>query len=398
MTRIWQHLTLAAACILLTATLAACNGQNFDTTADRTLALEAKIHALEESLEALSKENAALKSELANDRRINDLDSRLQELEAIAAEVQSLLPTLQTWLKDKNETAPLPQETVLERTARLAKSAGGEIHYLDHPQRQEPAILITPQKFIDGNTPLIVSLHGFGGNSADHALYVPLHRRLNTDGFALLLPNGIQNPDGNRFWNPTNQCCDSVKTGQDDFAYLSNLVAQANTIKDFGPLYFFGHSNGGFMSYWMACQGLPGLRAIASLAGTSYLDDSHCQGAPPVSVLHIHGTNDNTILFDVDSNPPTKTKAEPPFYAGAQEMITRWAQRAECHWLEPLEPYTTLDLDQHIPGAETQAHRLDPGCPNNINIELWLSQGSDHTPAYNNAFTNALLDWLLSQK
>ena len=42
---------------------------------------------------------------------------------------------------------------------------------------------------IDGG-PLIVSLHGYGANSADHSLYFPLHERVNEAGFGLLLPNG----------------------------------------------------------------------------------------------------------------------------------------------------------------------------------------------------------------
>ena len=46
-----------------------------------------------------------------------------------------------------------------------------------------------PLEIVDGETPLIVSLHGYGGDSAYHTAYVPLHERVNTDGFALLLPN-----------------------------------------------------------------------------------------------------------------------------------------------------------------------------------------------------------------
>ena len=57
--------------------------------------------------------------------------------------------------------------------------------------------------FVDGKTPLIVSLHGYGGDSAWHSVYMPLHERVNSDGFALLLPNGAPDGEGNRSWNPT---------------------------------------------------------------------------------------------------------------------------------------------------------------------------------------------------
>ena len=58
------------------------------------------------------------------------------------------------------------------------------------------------------------------------------------------------------------------------------------------------------MAHHMACKGLPGLRAVASLAGTSYVDDSSCDGAPPVSVLHVHGTADGVIRFEGDESEP----------------------------------------------------------------------------------------------
>ena len=247
-----------------------------------------------------------------------------------------------------------------------------------------------PLEIMRGETLLIVSLHGYGGNSADHSLYIPLHERVNEAGFALLLSNGTLDGEGNRLWNPVDRCCDPGKTGEDDVAYLTELVARAREVKDFGPVYFFGHSNGGFMSYYMACKGLPGLRAVASLAGTSYVEDSSCDGAPPVSVLHIHDAADNVILFEGDG--------EPAFYAGAQDMVMRWSQRIGCDWPVRYQPYATLNLDQYLPGPETQAFWLESGCADGINVEMWVAEGSGHSPNYGDDFTDALVDWLLAQR
>ena len=256
-----------------------------------------------------------------------------------------------------------------------------------------------PQEFVDGEAPLIVSLHGYGGNSADHTTYFPLHERVNADGFALLLPNGALNGEGIRFWNPTDRCCEGGKSGEDDVAYLTELVANARKVKDFGSVYFFGYSNGGFMAHHMACKGLPGLRAVASLAGTSYVEDSSCDGEPPVSVLHIHGTADSVILFEGDeTGRDTKGDGERAFYAGAQDMVTRWSRRAGCDRPEERRPYATLDLDQNVLGSETQSFRLESGCAEGINIELWMGTGSSHSPAYGDAFVDALVDWLLPQE
>lgn len=61
-------------------------------------------------------------------------------------------------------------------------------------------------------------------------------------------------------------------------------------------------------------------------------------------------------------------------------------------------PYATLDLDQYVPGAETHAFRLEPGCAEGVQIELWMSVGSSHVPGYGDAFVDALVNWLLSQE
>ena len=76
----------------------------------------------------------------------------------------------------------------------------------------------------------------------------------------------------------------------------------------------------------------------------------------------------------------------------------RWSQRAGCQWPEDPQPYPALDLDQFVPGPETQAFRLESGCAEGISVELWRGEGSDHFPGYGDAFVDALLDWLLSQE
>ena len=385
-------------CVLMAATLLACTGGDGSSAADeRMRELEAKASSMEDALENLTAENADLKGEIVVLReQLVDRDARLQKLKEVASKAEVDIPSKEQWSKSEDKQWALSEGAVVERTVSLMEGSGGEVHHVDHAGREYPTVMVAPQEFVDGETPLIVSLHGFGGNSAYQATYVPLHERVNTAGFALLLPNGAPDGAGNRFWNPTDECCDGGKSGEDDVAFLSELVANARKIKDFGPVYFFGYSNGGFMSYHMACKGLPGLRAVASLAGTSYVEDSSCDGAPPVSVLHVHGTADGVILFEGDESEQD-SKGESAFYAGGQDMVTRWSRRAGCEWPEQPQSYATLDLDQDVQGSETQAFRLESGCAEGIKIELWMGVGSGHAPDYGEAFVDALVDWLLSQ-
>ena len=457
----WRHIALLAACIALAASLLACAGGGQDSTIDeRMLELEAKAHSQEEALERLTGENARLREELAtvkqeqadfveaqeaadaareheeevadfeevqeqqlaaleegqanaeqrldaleesqadSGKRLDNLDGQVRGLETVASQVERVLPLVEKVFTDKEDSGKLqPQEgSPLERTAMLAEAAGGEVYNIDSGEPEERAILVMPPGPIDGN-PLIVSLHGFDGNSLLQSVYVPLHEEVVSRGFGLLLPNGTTDSEGRRFWNPTDLGSDTSKANTDDVGYLTGLVARAKELKDFGPVYFFGYSNGGFMAYHMACKGVPGLRAVASLAGTSYVEDSSCEGAAPVSVLHVHGDADTVIRFEGDvAKSVPKGDGEPAFYASAEEMVTRWAARAGCQWPADPQPYATLDLDGYVPGAETQAFRLEAGCAEGISIELWRGEGSSHSPGYGGAFVEALLDWLLSQR
>ena len=395
--------SLVAVCVLLAAALLACTGGSEDSAVgERVTEPEAKINSLEERLADLEEDQTR------TGERVDDLDARIEGVEEVASKLESAPLDKEQWSKDKDEWQSPTDGDVLERTARLAEDAGGEIHYVAHPERGGRSVLVTPHppvipaKAGTHRTPLIVSLHGFGGNSADHITYVPLHERVNAGGFALLLPNGVLDDEGNRFWNPTDdeftKTEKSGKSGEDDVAYLTELVAEAKKVMDFGPVYFFGYSNGGFMSYHVACKGLPGLRAVASLAGTSYVGDSSCDGASPVSVLHVHGTEDDVILLEGDeSESDSKDDGEPAFYASAQDMVTRWSRRAGCDWPERPQHYATLDLDRYVSGSETRAFRVESGCAEGISIELWVSVGSGHVPAYGAVFVDALVEWLLSQ-
>ncbi|MCE2459080.1 MAG: hypothetical protein J4G14_14915 [Dehalococcoidia bacterium] len=78
-----------------------------------------------------------------------------QQVSATEAKTQS---TKKQWSEDKDEWKSLPDGTTLERTARLAEDAGGA-------GRGDRTVLVLPTDFVDGRTPLIVSLHGYGADS-----------------------------------------------------------------------------------------------------------------------------------------------------------------------------------------------------------------------------------------
>lgn len=88
-------------------------------------------------------------------------------------------------------------------------------------------------------------------------------------------------------------------------------------------IYVFGHSNGGFMAYWLACELSDEVTAIAVLAGSDYPTDADCQPSRPVSVLHLHGDDDELVFYEGGSTfgEPVNIATSP--YPGAAEVRDR---------------------------------------------------------------------------
>ena len=252
-----------------------------------------------------------------------------------------------------------------------------------------PAQLQLPADRGDEAIALVLSLHGYGADAEGQDQYFGLSERVTEYGFALITPRGTTDDRGNRFWNATDGCCNFHNSEVDDHAWLSALVAEARDIVDVSGVYVVGFSNGGFMAYRLACDGLDGLVAIASLAGSSFGDPERCADARPISVLQIHGDADQSI-------PYQGTLEYDGGYPGAEELVNRWALRAGCD-VEAVAELPSIDLVEDIDGDESTVQRTREGCDSGITIELWTIQGADHVPWFQKNWPDRLLNWLFSE-
>ncbi len=254
---------------------------------------------------------------------------------------------------------------------------------------ERPVEVYVPSSYQEGTPmPLVILLHGYGAGGAVQDLYFGLKPIAESRGFLYAYPDGTPDADGKRFWNATDACCNFGQIDVDDSAYLQGVVddIKARYTVDPKRVFFLGHSNGGFMSYRMACDHADTIAAIASLAGAMPTDTSKCQPSEPVAVLQIHGTADDTVLYDGG-------QIQGISYLGAMDSVKAWAGFDTCEMTTT--PGADLDLESTIAGAETKTEGFG-GCQGNSRVELWSIEGGGHIPSISTDFTPQVIDFLFA--
>jgi polyhydroxybutyrate depolymerase len=264
------------------------------------------------------------------------------------------------------------------------------------PDPARPYTVFVPTSYHQGAPmPLVILLHGFGATGAIQDAYFGMQALAQSKGFLYVHPDGTLNQLGKQFWNATDGCCGYHST-VDDVAYLTGIIDQVSTKYDVDPkrIYFIGHSNGGFMSYRMACELSGRVAAIASMAGATFDDPTKCNPSEPVSVLQVHGTADRTIAYTGGVTPVINGT-----YPGAEQSVATWAKYDGCTGTRDAVG-GEMNLEPNIAGAETQRSAFT-GCPKGIDVQLLTVQGGPHVPTVafpdqSRPMINAMVDFLLA--
>jgi polyhydroxybutyrate depolymerase len=252
-----------------------------------------------------------------------------------------------------------------------------------------PVEVFVPSGYQDGTpAPLVLLLHGYGASGTVQELYFQLQPLAEARGFLYAHPDGTFDTNNSRFWNATDACCNFFGSEVDDSAYLRQVVDEIKGRYTVDPkrVFFVGHSNGGFMSFRMACDHADTIAAVASLAGAVAADPAACAPSEPVAALQIHGTADDTVLYDGGTIGVNA-------YPGALESAQRWATLDGCATTPVAGP--ALDLESNLAGAETSTEAFT-GCDPGGHAELWTIEGGGHLPGLTAEFPGHVIDFLFA--
>lgn len=238
-----------------------------------------------------------------------------------------------------------------------------------------PVELVVPKRYDHAvPTPLVVLLHGFAAAAYLESAYVGLEAIADEKTFLYVAPEGLLDADGRRYWNGTDACCDFYDSGVDDKGYIVDLVDEIASEYNVDPdrVHLFGHSNGGFLAYRIGCEAPQRFASIVSLAGLSFRDGARCDPATALSVLQIHGTDDQIIPYEGGARPEVGRP-----HPSAPESTAAWAGYVGCG--ASRTEMERIDIDTSIRGEETIREKHE-GCPEGIDVELWTVEDGGHIP------------------
>ena len=219
------------------------------------------------------------------------------------------------------------------------------------------------------NAPLVFVLHGYSGSANGMISYSGMNEIAAEHGFAVCYPQGLSDDDGYNFWNVGYSFHENQTV--DDVAFLSSLANYLQDEYGFDSQNTFstGFSNGGDMSYMLACQTNDVFRAIAPVAGCMMEEIYSTCDSSPVPVLEIHGTNDNVTLWYGDMQNNDGWGA----YYSTEEGIDAWVENNGCLNYEHVFLPNTNTSD----GSHVVNHRYFD-CSDDAEVWLYEVVGGGH--------------------
>ncbi len=185
-------------------------------------------------------------------------------------------------------------------------------------------LLYVPESYNSQSpTPLVISIHGYAewpGHQAQISRWNDLAEEY---GFIVVYPSGTGFPLRWRTYGDPGSATDPAP----DIAFFTDLIDLLEQKYNIDPnrIYANGLSNGGGMSFVLACQLSQRIAAVGMVSGAYLYPWESCNPARPVPAVVFHGTSDEIVPYEGGSS----TAFHLPFPA-IPEWVDILAERNGC--------------------------------------------------------------------
>lgn len=225
-----------------------------------------------------------------------------------------------------------------------------------------------------GPAALILVLHGGGGGGGNMEWLTKdgLNHIADREGALIAYPDGIGHG-----WNDGRGDVRSKAEREDidDVSFLRALVKEVGTAYQIDParVYATGISNGGLMSYRLACDAADIFAAVAPVAANmSDLLASRCLPSRPISMAIFNGTDDPIMPYE--GGEIKVLWAARGRVLSTRATLERWLALDKCSALHPAG-----ELIDAIPDDGTALLQQTAECAGKTEMTLYEIRGGGHT-------------------
>lgn len=235
---------------------------------------------------------------------------------------------------------------------------------IQHDDLERSYILYVPENY-DGldEVPLVFNFHGYSSNASQQMNYGDFRALSNEHGFIIVHPQG-ELLAGLTHWNVGGWTIGSMV---DDVGFTESLIDKLSTEYKINPkrIYSTGMSNGGYMSFLLACQASDRFAAVASVTGSMTPEIyNDCNPSHPTPMLQIHGTEDGVVPY------------EGAFWTKSiDDVMAYWVTENECDMTS-----TTTEIPDINTADESTIEKIEySDCANNVRSIHYKVTGGGHT-------------------
>ena len=166
--------------------------------------------------------------------------------------------------------------------------------------------------------PLLFNFHGYTSNSNEQMIYGNFRNIADTANFLVVHPQGTLDVNNTTHFNVGwgGSSVDDVGFTE---ALLDSLSAAYSI--DQNRIYAVGMSNGGFMSFKLACELSNKIAAVGSVTGSMTPSTlGNCNASHPMPIIQIHGTTDPTVPYNGSAG----------WTASVTNVLNHWATFNNC--------------------------------------------------------------------
>jgi polyhydroxybutyrate depolymerase len=269
-------------------------------------------------------------------------------------------------------TTPTATSTVDSSGTPLVQPRPGEVgtheHSINIAGRGRSYLLHVPPAY-DGVTPLplVLVFHGGGGRAESAVRMTHMDEVADEHGFLAVFPDGSGRlADALLTFNAGTCCGYATNEGIDDVGFARELIGELTSTLAVDPrrVYVTGMSNGGMMSYRLACEASDLIAAAAPVAGA--LNISPCRPSEPISLIAFHGTEDESVLYD-GGEPITRIDPNPRNDTSVAASVGFFVEHNGCDSLPESAREGGIAVDRWS------------GCSDGTAVELYTVEGYGHS-------------------